>query len=564
MGRFGTPSQVSRSLPFDNSSNGFSATNAQAAIEEARLLNPNNIVYVDKSGNDGTATGRFNKPYLTISAAIASITTASSTNQFLILVAPGVYTESQLVMKNFVSIQGQETQSVIIQPSDQTNHLIIGAAMTLRFLTIKGVTTAGKAGIYSNASGLQVRNCVVRDNPINIYVEGTSSLASITADSNIITGTFTTGIWLKNAGAGVIGIFSNSVVNAVSANSGAKCSISEGANVSFIFASVVASGVSTVNGFTVKDGAVLKVLAEEIKGFAKAIWVENVGSAPMVDILSANLDSNTIDFQNDHPTASGAFSGVAEFSKIVNAAPNTLSFTYQDPVVGDFNVSKTLHTKGFATDVHVIASASQTTQLLSTDPHTHIVTGSTSGQIVKLPDATTLRVGHQHWIINSTSVQVTAKHYDNSNAITLFPSGSVLYILQNNSTQAGIWNRAIVSSSPFQGTSQVICGYGASAGAGRFLDFISGNSSDVSPFVAIVPVTVVGMSMGGVGNSTCTISLFKNGDFVNSIAQLSTSGNNNQYTNTLNVPISQGDLISVQVTSGSINKPFVAIYLSGV
>lgn len=425
-------SPVARAVPFDTTGNYLSKTNVQEVIEEVKGAN---VVIVNPTG-----TG-------TIAAAIAAITTATSTNQFIIKLNPGTYIEPQLVMKNFVSIVGIDTQATIITPVDPTDHLIIGAAATLRFLTIKGVTTAGKAGIYSNASGLQVRNCVIRDNPINIYVEGIASLASITADTNIITGVFDTGIWLKNAGAGVSGVFTNSIFNAASANSGAKCSISEGASVSFIFSSLIANGTAATNCLTVKDGATLKVLADEIKGFAKAIWVENVGAAPIIDILSANLDSNTVDIQIDHTSAIGVIHGIITRSKVINSALNGVQLNYTDPVNGDFNITRILATRGFAPELSALTTIAGTTQLLSTDPFVTYVSGSTVGHIVQLPDATTLRVGHQMVIINAASVPITTQQYGGSSPIQVSSDYLAHYYLRDNSSSAGVWHVSIVEAS---------------------------------------------------------------------------------------------------------------------
>jgi len=83
-----------------------------------------NMVIVAKSGGD----------YTTVTAALASITTASNTNRFLIYVAPGVYNES-VTMKEYVDIEGAGELTTKITSSGNT---LVGANYAeLRFLTVE-------------------------------------------------------------------------------------------------------------------------------------------------------------------------------------------------------------------------------------------------------------------------------------------------------------------------------------------------------------------------------------------------------------------------------------------
>lgn len=547
--------QVARTVPFDTAPNGMTSTNVQESIEEVdNEVNIQNIVWVKQ--NPG------HKDFSSIAAANASITTASSTNQFIIRVAPGTYVEPQIVMKNYVSIVGVESQACIITPSDPTDHLIIGAVATLRYLTIKGVTTASKAGIYNISSGFQVRQCVIRDNPICILVEGISSLASITADDLIITGVFTTGIQLKNSGAGVNGVFKGSIVNSAGTPSGSKAAVVEGASVSFIFSSLVASGISTANCLTAKNGATMKILAAEIKGFDKAIWIENSGTGAIVDLQAINLDSNVTDVQIDHTGATGVISGIFTHSKVSNSAPNGVQLTYQDPVTGDLHVTRILAMRGFATDLTSITTSGITTQILSTDAHAYVALGSTSGEILKLPNATTLRNGHEYLIINSATVQVQIQDFAGANGVLINSGFSARYILRDNSTSAGIWMRAVTSSSVFSGTAPILASYGGNALTGRYLEIWPSLSSDVDPFVIPVYSSIVGLVLGAEASSTGTVSVYKTSDLSTAIASISLTAQTESIITTLNISLNALDKLAFKVSSGTIQKPRFAIYLS--
>lgn len=62
--------------------------------------------YVSKAGNDSTADGSYFKPFLTISAAITSITDASSSKYYQVVVGPGTYTEN-LTLKPAIFVVGE-------------------------------------------------------------------------------------------------------------------------------------------------------------------------------------------------------------------------------------------------------------------------------------------------------------------------------------------------------------------------------------------------------------------------------------------------------------------------
>lgn len=70
--------------------------------------------YVAKHGVDETADGSQEKPYLTISAALASITDATPTKRYVVRIAAGNYTEASLAIKANVFLIGENKESVRI------------------------------------------------------------------------------------------------------------------------------------------------------------------------------------------------------------------------------------------------------------------------------------------------------------------------------------------------------------------------------------------------------------------------------------------------------------------
>lgn len=72
------------------------------------------VKYVSKNGVDGTADGSEEKPYLTITAAMASITDATPSKRYVIRIAAGNYTEAAVAIKANVFLVGDSKESVRI------------------------------------------------------------------------------------------------------------------------------------------------------------------------------------------------------------------------------------------------------------------------------------------------------------------------------------------------------------------------------------------------------------------------------------------------------------------
>src|SRR5690606_29656035 len=67
------------------------------------------IVYVNKAGDDLTGDGSECRPFLTVTAAMASITDASPVKRYAIMIGPGSYTEPLIHLKANVQLIGAST-----------------------------------------------------------------------------------------------------------------------------------------------------------------------------------------------------------------------------------------------------------------------------------------------------------------------------------------------------------------------------------------------------------------------------------------------------------------------
>lgn len=230
--------------------------------------------------------------------------------------------------------------------------------------------------------------------------------------------------------------------------------------------------------------------------------------------------------------------------------------------INDQTIEGMLRHRSQTTDITSTATSNSTLTLSVSSTKVQIFTGSTVGQIIKLPNATTLLPGHIFWIFNNSTVQISFQYNDGSNTTIIPPGKSTEVLLTDNSTSPGIWIQGFMSASPFSGTITVGCSYTASAGVGRYLQFYPPNPSDAGPFLLVSNARLVGLSVVSSANSTGTASIFKTSDLVNSIASISLAAQNKNSDTSLLVSLLAGESLAVRITSGSIQKPGVGLYLA--
>jgi len=122
------------------------------------------IVYVSKSGNDSTADGTMEKPYLTIKAANDSITDASGTNRYIVYVGPGDYTEDPITMQANVDIRaigGPYSTKITASTTGSVLFSNTVGQNTLAGFTISGVTGESAYELSGVNIGAIVKDCVI-------------------------------------------------------------------------------------------------------------------------------------------------------------------------------------------------------------------------------------------------------------------------------------------------------------------------------------------------------------------------------------------------------------------
>ena len=119
-----------------------------------------NVRYVDKSGSDITGDGSVATPYLTVQAAIDSITQNNGISYSLVNIGAGIFTEA-VVLKNNVSLRGQSTgasrsltslSSVSFAPTSVSSVVLSGSIDTL-YCTITGLSSTSGLSVGMSVSG---------------------------------------------------------------------------------------------------------------------------------------------------------------------------------------------------------------------------------------------------------------------------------------------------------------------------------------------------------------------------------------------------------------------------
>ncbi len=388
--------------------------------------------------------------FTSIATAIASIISPSSSNPYLVSIGPGVYVEPILVIPSHVTLQGQADEATTIKP-DATNHDVIrisGSHVAIYDLGIEDVGV-GYHAISADDAGedIELLNISFENCDGGLYVRSVSKAVSVSVINIFSSGTYKRAIeCLATNGYSCF----LSIVNGVFGSNYPSMSTPHvyvtGPTARLECPSVRITGPlggATDYGIQVENGAEFRFAGGYIRDCKTGLYVPNTGTAPNMKILNMRLDNVTTDINIAQPSTTGHFSGSADEKKITNAAFTTISLNYADPISGDYNVSRILHTRGFATDLTSIVAANQVTSMVSYDSHTYIVIGSITGQVLKLPNATTLRVGHQFYILNESSTNVTLQNFAGVVDQILKPETNTLKVLLDNSTPTGVWTKSV-------------------------------------------------------------------------------------------------------------------------
>jgi len=140
---------------------------ADIEINEVSLIRN---FYVAKNGNDTTGNGTLSKPFLSIGACITYINsnyTLSASNNAIILVAAGEYTENTLALPRFCSLSGQGYRTRVSASAGNIDLITSIGAHTIKGMILTGVTDINNYLI--NISTAQATRVTLEDISFSTY-----------------------------------------------------------------------------------------------------------------------------------------------------------------------------------------------------------------------------------------------------------------------------------------------------------------------------------------------------------------------------------------------------------
>ena len=127
--------------------------------------------------------------------------------------------------------------------------------------------------------------------------------------------------------------------------------------------------------------------------------------------------------------------------------------------------------KSFRSQVGAVTVSASTQTLTSASEFIQSYTGSVTGQVVKMPDATTLTLGYQYLLLNDSSTNLSIQNSAAGALLTLNAAQRVLMVCTGTGSAAGVWSYSVSSSSPVGGTQF----YTTYPGTGLAVNYLGGN-----------------------------------------------------------------------------------------
>jgi hypothetical protein len=268
--------------------------------------------------------------FSSVKDAVDSILDSSSTNRYLVNVGPGIYSENEITLKSYITVQGTSQLSTIIEASTTNQNIFNMVSQSMiKNLFIRGATDSGKCAIYyapvsaTPTSFCWAENITFGSNNILAKSVGTTGVSANLQLHNVRFGgfDFVTGFWATNDGGGTstIQLRSISTTNGGITNTLVNLAIADSINCQIVCNSGQLSKGSQTgsgNGFYAINGGILRLTGVNLKSFNKAIYIPNIGvNGPNVSTSGVNFENNNLDVDIQHISASGVIESVSAYLK---------------------------------------------------------------------------------------------------------------------------------------------------------------------------------------------------------------------------------------------------------
>jgi hypothetical protein len=217
------------------------------------------------------------------------------------------------------------------------------------------------------------------------------------------------------------------------------------------------------------------------------------------------------------------------------------------------------------TTTNVQATANSTLTLTVSSSLSQIFTGTTAGQILKLPDATTLVNGYKYDVWNLSTQNVVVNNNGNSALATFSSNTKCSIILQSNGTSNGTWvfeSALVVGNTETKARFLASSGFDGNASTGRYLEFNSNVDSNVTGFILPRNAVLKEISYGQQVNAAVTWEVRRQTPTpITTLATVTLISSERKKTITgLNINIAAGEELSVYCTAGACARPIMYLF----
>lgn len=315
-------------MVYDQTLNKWVARDIVVPINPSVVANVRLVAYPSEDGQ-----------FPTITSAMNSITDASVLNPYVIRVGPGIYSEENITVKEYVSIVGYARDSVKVISNTGTNSVFnMGNNTSLNNITLESsslgivplINVSDKNNVYISSINLNNAPQGLSVGPSNT---GGKILTILDINSVNITDTVLT---INGTGTGLIDVIINVLnITTITNTSSIKCF---GNNATFNLFSGNINGNGTGMGVNVYNGARVFISGFYIKNFPIGISDVGGGTGPNIIISSTEFNNVTTYIQILNVLSTGYANGYIGLPNVSISASSNFFLTQGTNLV--LNVEK--------------------------------------------------------------------------------------------------------------------------------------------------------------------------------------------------------------------------------
>lgn len=212
------------------------------------------------------------------------------------------------------------------------------------------------------------------------------------------------------------------------------------------------------------------------------------------------------------------------------------------------------------------ATANSTLSLTASSRLVYVFTGTTAGQIVRLPSGLTITQGHrfQFWNISTQSIIIQ----DGAGNVlsTLLANRRLEKVLTASGTAAGTW---VSDADIFNGVADSLsrfsasCGFDGNASNGRYLEFNSNVDSNQSGFLLPRRTLLKELALATQTTTTITFAVYKFSGVTETLVTtlVLPAASRIVFATGLSITFLAGEEIRVKCTAGAASRPLLTLFM---